>query len=91
MHRLDLTEDFSPIERQAYHGWLGFRAESADLSLRLGALADYGDAGGRSGTEARAVLLYMQEQRPQAADAFDEAYAEAPSFRLRNHALAARR
>ena len=87
MHGRELTEGFSPVELRAYHGWLALRAEGAPLDLRLAALDAYAASGGRA-LEARAVLLYEAGRLEEAREAFLAAYERAPTFRLRNHALA---
>lgn len=89
MHGLELTAHLGPSELTAYWGWLALRADEAPLELRLSALTHYGEAGGRSVEEARGVLLFDAGRFEQAERAFEEAHARAPSFRLRNHALAA--
>ncbi len=90
MHGLELTDGFSDAERRAYWGWLALRAESAPLELRLDALERYAEVGGSHVEEARGVLLYDAGRMDEAAEAFERAYAEIPTFRLRNHALACR-
>ncbi len=88
LHDRELTEGFSPVEQRAYHGWLALRGEGAAGELRLEALEAYQAASGARVAEARGVLLYDLGRLEEAGDAFEEAYAQAPSFRLRNHALA---
>lgn len=88
LHDRELTEGLSPVELSAYHGWLALRGEGAPGELRLEALEAYAAASGASVAEARGVLLYDLERFEDAREAFDQAYAEVPSFRLRNHALA---
>lgn len=91
LHRRELTEGFSPIEEQAYWGWLAVRGEGAPSELRLEGLARFAQAGGANADEIRGVLLHDEGRLEEARDAFEDAYAARPSFRLRNHALAAER
>lgn len=88
LHGRELTEGFSNVERRAYWGWLALRSESAPVDRRLEALGHYAGAGGARANEARAVLLYDAGRLDEASEAFEAAWQEAPSFRLRNHALA---
>lgn len=88
MHGLPLTADFSPVEEQAYWGWLAIEGTSAALDTRLGATDHYERAGGAQAAEIRAMLLYDKGELEAAARAFEAAYELAPSFRLRNHRLA---
>jgi hypothetical protein len=88
LHGRELTEGLSPIERQAYWGWLAVRGEGAPAELRLRGLERYAQAGGARAAEIRGVLLYDEGRLDEAHDAFEEAYAASPTFRLRNHLLA---
>lgn len=85
------TEGMSRIEERAHWGWLALRAERAPFEARLDALSRYRAAGGDRTDEARAVLLYQADRIDEARRAFEVAYAARPTFRLRNHALAAAR
>ena len=89
-HDRPLTEELGPLELRAYWGWLALEAETAPLEHRLTALGPYAEAGGTRDAEARGALLLQAGRRDEAAEAFEVAYRAAPSFRLRNHALAAR-
>lgn len=88
MHGRELTEGFSPVEGEAYWGWLGLRAEGAPIERRLEAIARYAEAGGAHADEARAVLLFDAGRLDEAREAFERAHAHRPSFRLQNHVLA---
>lgn len=88
VHGRDLTEGFAPIELQAYWGWLALHANSAPLERRLEALDRYEAAGGANASEARGALLFEAGDMGGAREAFESAYAEHGTFRLRNHALA---
>ncbi|HJL16839.1 MAG TPA: hypothetical protein RMH99_14340 [Sandaracinaceae bacterium LLY-WYZ-13_1] len=83
------TEGLSEVERRAHWGWLALHADGAPLDLRLDGLARYAEAGGERIAEARGVLLYEEERGDDARAAFEEAARRRPTFRLRNHALAA--
>ncbi|MCA9609450.1 MAG: hypothetical protein KC619_27805 [Myxococcales bacterium] len=87
-HGRDLTEGLAPIELQAYWGWLALHARSAPIERRLEALDAYEAAGGTDADEARGALLFESGDMAGAHEAFEAAYAEHGTFRLRNHALA---
>jgi hypothetical protein len=89
MYGREPTEGMSEVERRAHWGWLALRAEAAPLAARLEGLERYAEAGGERVAEARGVLLYEEGLGERARDAFEAAHAARPSFRLRNHALAA--
>ena len=89
MHGRPLTEGFATIDLQAYWGWLALGAENAPAERRLEALENYAAAGGRGADEARGVLLLEAGLREEAREAFLAGYEASPSFRLRNHLLAA--
>lgn len=91
LHRRELTEGFSPIEQQAYWGWLAVRGEGAPIELRLEGVERFAAAGGRSADEIRGVLLHDEGRLEEAHGAFEDAYSASPTFRLRNHALASER
>lgn len=91
MHARPLTEAFSPIELQAYWGWLAIRGDAAPLERRLDGASHYARAGGRDAAEIRGVLLYREGHLDDARTAFEQAHGENPSFRLQNHILACTR
>ena len=89
IHRRPLVEGLTPIEEQAYWGWLALHASSADPSLRREALERFAEAGG-SGTREAAALFQLLDGRPeQAAAALQELYASRGELRLRNLAIGA--
>lgn len=87
--RLELTEGLSPVELEAYWGWLAFEAHDAPTDRRLEALRGYEQVTGTTQLEALGTLLFQAEQYLAAAEAFEGAYRETGNLRLRNHALAA--
>jgi len=89
-HNRPLADALAPIELEAYWGWLAFGARATAPSHRLEALRHYAAiAGAERAAEARATLLYLSGDGLGAAEAFQEAYEEGGSLRLRNHSLAA--
>jgi hypothetical protein len=86
LHGRPRLEGLSPIELQAYHGWLALGAEGAPSESRLAALDAYAEAGGTRVAETRAILRCREGL--DAREAYDAALSEGFSFRLRNHALA---
>ncbi len=88
-HGLPLTEGMEPAELRAYWGWLALEVEDAPLDRRLAALEGYEAAGGERAEEARGALLYRAGRPIAAAEAFERAYGEEGTLRLRNLALAA--
>ena len=87
---LDRAHGFSPIEQQAYFGWLAFHAQSQPLSRRLQALDPYEQAGGQHAGEARAVLLFIGRRYGPAAAELQHAYERQPGARVRNYLMGAR-
>ena len=88
-HGLPATLGMSDAELRAYWGWLALEAEGAAIGARLAALDAYEQAGGARATEARGALLFEAGRTLDAADAYERAFEEEGSLRLRNHALAA--
>lgn len=89
MHGLEPTASMSEVEQRAHWGWLALHGDAATLEMRLDAAERYAELGGERADEARAVLLFDEGAGGPAQEAFEAAYADTPSFRLRNHALAA--
>lgn len=88
IHGRELTEGLSAVERHAYWGWLAYGATAAPVERRLEALDRLGEAEGLSTAEARGVILFDAGRLTEAREAFERAWEDRPSFRLRNHALA---
>ncbi|RLB55691.1 MAG: hypothetical protein DRJ42_05480 [Deltaproteobacteria bacterium] len=87
--RLELIEGLSPVEVEAYWGWLALEAHDAPTDRRLVALGAYEEVTGREFAEARGTLLFAAGEFLAAAEAFEGAYQASGNVRLRNHALAA--
>lgn len=89
VHRTEATNGFSPIEAQAYWGWLALHGWGVPLTHRIDALLQYKAAGGRNVAEA-AALFDLLEQRPhQAAKVLGSLYLQSHQLRLRNLELGA--
>jgi hypothetical protein len=82
---LPVEADLSPIERQAYFGWLGLHAGNLPVAERRQALVGYAAAGGEQAEQAQGVLAYLDRDYAGAEKALERAYARAPSLRLRNY------
>jgi len=87
MHGREAIDGLSPVELRAHWGWLALYGGAAPLELRLEAARHFRDAGGARAHEARGALLVQAGRMDDAEEAFLEAYASEPSFRVRNHAL----
>jgi len=87
---LPAEADLSPIERQAYFGWLGLHATNLPVRERRQALLGYAAAGGAHAEQAQGVLAYLDRDYLGAQQALERAYARAPSLRLRNYLRGAR-
>ena len=90
LHGLSHAHEFSPIEGQAYFGWLALHADTLPLRQRLQAIPEYQAAGGKRVHEAAAALLFARGHFSEARVALQKAYEEAPSLRLKNYLLFAR-
>lgn len=89
MYGREPTEGMSEVERRAHWGWLALHGDAAPFAMRTEAVDHYAAAGGERAEEARGVLLYDEGMGEAAQTAFETAHAQQPTFRLRNHALAA--
>jgi hypothetical protein len=83
---MGLAPDYklAPVELQAYHGWLALHTTFLSPEPRGVALQQYGAAGGRHVAEARGVLAFLSHDYKHAVAAFEEAYRQSPTLRLRN-------
>ena len=89
IHRQPFVEGFSPIELQAYWGWLALHGWGKPLQKREDALLAFRDAGG-FGTQEAAALFDLLEGHPERASAsLERLYAASGELRLRNLALGA--
>lgn len=89
IHRQPFVGGFSPIELQAYWGWLALHGWGKPLQKREDALLAFGDAGG-VGTQEAAALFDLLEGRPsRASTSLEKLYAASGELRLRNLALGA--
>jgi hypothetical protein len=87
---LALASDFSQVEQHAYFGWLGLHAERLPVYERRQALLGYAAAGGDHASEAQGVLAFWDRDYTRAVQCLEHAYAERPSFRVRNYLRGAR-
>ncbi len=89
IHRQPFVGGFSPIELQAYWGWLALHGWGKPLQKREDALLAFRDAGG-FGTQEAAALFDLLEGRPnRASSSLEKLYAASGELRLRNLALGA--
>jgi hypothetical protein len=89
VHRRPFVEGFSPIELQAYWGWLALHGWGKPLRQREDALVAFGDAGG-FGTQEAAALFDLLAGRPdRASKSLRTLYSASGELRLRNLALGA--
>jgi hypothetical protein len=86
---LPMTDGFTPLEAEAYWGWLALEGVGSAPDRRLDALDELDRVTGEEHLEARGTLLYLAGQSMAAADVFERVYGEIGSVRLRNHQLAA--
>jgi antitoxin (DNA-binding transcriptional repressor) of toxin-antitoxin stability system len=85
--RGDPTARLSPVERQAYWGWLALGDRPVPAELRLRALRETLRAGGWGAREAAAIAAREAGQRAEAEARYAELAADG-NLRLRNAALA---
>ena len=90
IHRAPALDGFSPIERQAYWGWLALHGWGVPLRERTEALALYREAGGANAAEAAAMFDLLEGRPERCAEILEELYYEEGELRLRNLALGAR-
>lgn len=87
IHRRPLVEGLTPIERQAYWGWLALHATSAKIELRREALRQFAEAGGSGAQEAAALFHLLDGESELAVNALGDLYDAQGEIRLRNLAL----
>ncbi len=87
IHRRSFVEGFSPIELQAYWGWLALHGWGKQLQKREDALVAFRDAGG-FGTQEAAALFDLLAGRPdRASKSLEKLYRASGELRLRNLSL----
>ena len=87
IHRRPFVEGFSPIESQAYWGWLALHGWGKPLQKRRDALLAFRDAGG-FGTEEAAALFDLLGGYPElASKSLSALYESTGQLRLRNYSL----
>jgi hypothetical protein len=89
IHRRDLVDGMSPIELQAYWGWLALYGWSRPLSEREDALVAFENAGGFGAQEAAALMDLLAGRPDRAWKSLERLYAQSGQLRLRNLALGA--
>ncbi len=87
IHRLPFTQGLSPIELQAYWGWLALHGWGKPLELRTKALRAFRDAGGFGTDEAAALFDLLGGHPERASQSLERLYEERRQLRLRNLAL----
>lgn len=87
VHRLPFIDGFSPIEAQAYWGWLALQAWGKPLEKRREALLAFRDAGGFGTDEAEALFDVLQGRTASAEVALNRLYESTGQLRVRNIAL----
>jgi hypothetical protein len=90
IHRRPLVDGLSPIELQAYWGWLALHAAMFPLERRVEALQGYAAAGGRSSTEAAAMFALIAQEPERAVEPLEQLYEDSGRIRFRNLALGAK-
>ena len=90
IHRAPAIDGFSPIELQAYWGWLALHGWGVPLRERIEALTLYREAGGANAAEAAAMFDLLEGRPDRCAEILEELYRKDGELRLRNLALGAR-
>ncbi len=89
IHRQPLVDGFSPIELQAYWGWLALHGWGKPLNKREDALVAFREAGGAGAQEAAALFDLLSGRPDRAATSLQALYAARGELRLRNMGLGA--
>ena len=87
VHRLPFVDGFSPIEEQAYWGWLALHGWGKPLQKRRQALTAFRDAGGFGTEEAEALFDLLQGRAEEAEAALIGLHEANGQLRPRNLAL----
>ena len=90
VHRRPFTEGFTPVELQAYWGWLALHGWSKPLQDREVALLAFRDAGGLGTQEAAALFDVLGGRPKRGSKSLEKLYEETGQLRLRNLALGTR-
>lgn len=90
VHRLPFVDGFSPIELQAYWGWLALHGWGKPLQKRREALTAFRDAGGFGTEEAEALFDLLQGRAQEAEAALTSLHEASGLLRPRNLALGVR-
>jgi hypothetical protein len=90
VHRRAPIDGLSPIELQAYWGWLALHGWGRPLQQREDALLAFADVGGFGAQEAAALLDLLAGRPDRASKSLRELYSVSGELRLRNLALGAR-
>jgi hypothetical protein len=89
IHRLPFVEGLSPIELQAYWGWLALHGWGKPLAKREEALVEFRKAGGFGAEEAAALFDLLGGRPDRASKSLEKLYAARGELRLHNLALGA--
>jgi hypothetical protein len=89
IHRRPFVEGFSPIEKQAYWGWLALHGWGKPLEKREEALVAFRDAGGFGTLEAAALFDLLEGNPARASNSLQQLYEASGQLRLRNFSLGA--
>jgi len=87
IHGLPVTDGFSPIERQAFEGWIALHASKAPAERRLQAAQAFYDAGGHRGAQALATWLYRIDRLPEARTLMQREQVARGELFTRNYVL----
>ena len=90
VHRLLFVDGFSPIELQAYWGWLALHGWGKPLQKRREALTAFRDAGGFGTEEAEALFDLLQGRAEEAEAELTRLHEASGLLRPRNLALGVR-
>jgi hypothetical protein len=90
IHRRPFVDGFSPIEKQAYWGWLALHAWGKPLQQREEALLAFREAGGFGALEAAALFDLLEGNPARASNSLNQLYEASGQLRLRNFSLGVR-
>lgn len=89
IHRRPMVDGFSPIELQAYWGWVALHAPMFPLERRVRALHSFQEAGGRGTSEAGAMFALIGQRPDLAVEPLRQLYEDSGRIRFRNLSLGA--